>query len=239
MGFAATLTTLAEQPYAMGGTSILSAEGTVTKTFRIRRRAAGAFLVISLALLAPLQPAFAEDGPVLPDPALTEVPVPSPGLPTETPAAPTEEPVPTEEPAQAPVPAAPSEPSSEPAAPPAVPVEVVPVAPAPVIPAPAEPAPAEELAVTSTPEEPAASEAAVVTPPEAATAAVVLPSPSASATPTEEQSQASPVQAVVAVATGSPLGVQLLTVALLLAAGFAYFRVLGSKGMRTPSRSAK
>jgi hypothetical protein len=41
------------------------------------------------------------------------------------------------------------------------------------------------------------------------------------------------IQAAVVSATGSPFAIQLLTVLALLGAGFAYFRVLGSKGFRT------
>jgi hypothetical protein len=47
------------------------------------------------------------------------------------------------------------------------------------------------------------------------------------------------IDAVVATATGSPLYVQLLTVLVLIGAGIAYFRVLGSKGTRVPSKSVK
>ncbi len=47
------------------------------------------------------------------------------------------------------------------------------------------------------------------------------------------------IDAVVATATGSPLYVQLLTVLVLIGAGMAYFRVLGSKGTRVPSKSVK
>ena len=39
----------------------------------------------------------------------------------------------------------------------------------------------------------------------------------------------SKVQAAVAVATGSPLAVQAITVLVLLGMGFAYFRFIGSK----------
>ena len=39
----------------------------------------------------------------------------------------------------------------------------------------------------------------------------------------------SEVQAAVAVATGSPLAVQAITVLVLLGLGFAYFRFIGSK----------
>ncbi|MDE8670730.1 hypothetical protein PY310_19335 [Pseudarthrobacter sp. H3Y2-7] len=45
--------------------------------------------------------------------------------------------------------------------------------------------------------------------------------------------------AVVATAADSPLYVQILTVLILLGAGALYFRVLGSKGTRFPSKSVK
>ncbi|NUU33215.1 hypothetical protein [Arthrobacter sp. C9C5] len=46
--------------------------------------------------------------------------------------------------------------------------------------------------------------------------------------------QSSPVvQAAVTAAAGSPFGVQVATVLVLLAAGFAYFRALGTKGRVT------
>lgn len=225
----------------MGGTNILSALGTATKKSRLPQRAAGTLLILSVAVLATLQPAFAEDGFPLPDTAVTASPVPSAELPAEESVAPPpEETVPTEEPAPEPVQLAPSEPSGEPAAQPAIPGDVVPIPPAAVVPAPAQPAPVQNLPAARAPGEPAVTEPAVVPFAEVAeTAAAVPPSPTASAGPAQQQSQASPVQAVVSVATGSPLGVQLLTVAVLIGAGFAYFRVLGSKGMRTPSRSVK
>ncbi len=61
-----------------------------------------------------------------------------------------------------------------------------------------------------------------------AAAAALLPPPMAKA-----------IDSVVATASGSPLYVQVLTVALLLGAGFLYFRVLGSKGRRSPIRPGK
>ena len=45
------------------------------------------------------------------------------------------------------------------------------------------------------------------------------------------------VQAAVAVATGSPLAVQVLTVLVLLAAGFAYFRFLGGKSSSVSTKA--
>jgi hypothetical protein len=51
--------------------------------------------------------------------------------------------------------------------------------------------------------------------------------------------QSSPViQAAVTAATGSPFGVQLITVLVLLAAGLAYFRALGARG-RATSKGAR
>jgi hypothetical protein len=41
------------------------------------------------------------------------------------------------------------------------------------------------------------------------------------------------------VATGSPLGVQLITVLVLLAVGFCYFRFLGSKSGHPAARPGK
>ncbi|MCO4238664.1 hypothetical protein [Pseudarthrobacter raffinosi] len=64
--------------------------------------------------------------------------------------------------------------------------------------------------------------------PRAAVAPVALPEP---VTKT--------IDAVVATATGSPLYVQVLTVLALIGAGVAYFRTLGSKGARMPSKSVK
>jgi hypothetical protein len=52
--------------------------------------------------------------------------------------------------------------------------------------------------------------------------------------PADPVIQSSPdIQAAATAATGSPLGVQLVTVVVLLAAGFAYFRAMGSKGRVT------
>ncbi|MET3204612.1 UNVERIFIED_ORG: hypothetical protein ABIB21_001401 [Arthrobacter sp. UYEF13] len=47
------------------------------------------------------------------------------------------------------------------------------------------------------------------------------------------------IDAVVATATGSPLYVQFLTVLVLIGAGIAYFRFLGSRGTRVPSKPVK
>jgi hypothetical protein len=49
----------------------------------------------------------------------------------------------------------------------------------------------------------------------------------------------SEVQAAVAVATGSPLGIQLITVLILLGAGLAYFRFLGGKTIVRPAKAGK
>jgi hypothetical protein len=80
--------------------------------------------------------------------------------------------------------------------------------------------PAEEATPTPTP--------SMTSEPSEAVAPVALPEP---VTKT--------IDAVVATATGSPLYVQLLTVLVLIGAGIAYFRVLGSKGTRVPSKSVK
>ena len=47
------------------------------------------------------------------------------------------------------------------------------------------------------------------------------------------------IQAAVAAATGSPLAVQLITVLILLAAGFAYFRFLGGKSASFASKAGE
>lgn len=47
------------------------------------------------------------------------------------------------------------------------------------------------------------------------------------------------IDAVVATVSGSPFYVQLFTVVGLIGTGIAYFRVLGSKGTRVPSKSVK
>ena len=49
----------------------------------------------------------------------------------------------------------------------------------------------------------------------------------------------SEVKAAVAVATGSPLGIQLITVLILLGAGLAYFRFLGGKTRVRPRQGGK
>jgi hypothetical protein len=49
----------------------------------------------------------------------------------------------------------------------------------------------------------------------------------------------SEVQAAVAVATGSPLGVQLITVLILLGAGLAYFRFLAGRSPIGSARAGK
>jgi hypothetical protein len=47
------------------------------------------------------------------------------------------------------------------------------------------------------------------------------------------------IQAAVAVATGSPLVVQLITVVILLGAGFAYFRFLDGRSHRVAAKAGK
>lgn len=217
---------------------------------RQRVKAVSALLFLSISALSPLQPAFADDVPVPPDSSITVPPVLGPEPTTEAPVAPTQEPVPTEEPVPdpvvtAPVPA-PGEPSGEPAAPPAVPVEAVPLPPSAVEvpagqPAPAETAPVRDPLTTLAPvESPVIEQTAEPSADGAQTVAAAVPSSTPSLSPVQkEPNQGTPVQAVVSAAAGSPLGVQLLTVAVLLGAGILYFRALGSKGLRTPSKSIK
>lgn len=69
--------------------------------------------------------------------------------------------------------------------------------------------------------------------------AVVAPSPSTPVPASSQLRNASPVEQVVSAAAGSPLAVQALTVAVLVGVGVLYFRILGSRGMRTPSRSVE
>lgn len=242
-GFVAALINSVPNNHLPGGPNILSTKGTATRTSRLPRRAARALFILSFALLVPLQPALADDGQVFPDPSEVAIPVPVPELPTEEPVVLPPEPVPTEEeePSAEPVRPAPTKSSGGPAAPRPIPVEPAPVPPAAMVPTPVQTAAAEIPSGSPGPTEPPVLEP-TVEPSEAATetVAAVLPTTTPSVAPVQqEQSQVTPVQAVVSAATGSPLGVQLLTVALLLGAGFLYFRVLGSKGMRTPSRSVK
>ncbi|MGO4492121.1 hypothetical protein AB4Y86_08520 [Arthrobacter sp. 2YAF22_2] len=76
--------------------------------------------------------------------------------------------------------------------------------------------------------------------PSASATAAALPSAAPSKTPAPVPVQAAPViQAAVAAATGSPFGVQLVTVLILLGAGLAYFRALGGKGARTSPKAGK
>lgn len=218
---------------------------------RQRVKAVSALLLLSVSALSPLQPAFADDVPLPPDSSISVPPVLGPEPTTEAPVAPTQEPVPTEGPVPdpvgtAPVPA-PGEPSGEPAAPPVVPAEGVPLPPAAVeLPAAGQPAPAQTapvgdpLTMPVPVESPVVEQTAEPSADGGQTIAAAVPSATPSVTPVQEEpDQGSPVQAVVSVATGSPLGVQLLTIAILLGAGILYFRALGSKGLRTPSRSAK
>jgi hypothetical protein len=78
--------------------------------------------------------------------------------------------------------------------------------------------------------------------------AATEPSPTLNVTPEAETATApialpEPVtksfNAVVATAAGSPLHVQILTVLLLVGAGILYFRFLGTRGTKVPSKSAK
>lgn len=105
--------------------------------------------------------------------------------------------------------------------------------PAPIL----EPAPVPVVIAPAVPVPPA-----VVVPPVAAEPEpTATPSPSATPTPKPKPTKAAvtanqpsmvmkaEVQAAVAVATGSPLAVQALTVLILLGSGFVYFRFLGGQ----------
>ena len=75
---------------------------------------------------------------------------------------------------------------------------------------------------------PGTAPAGKATSPATAAAPVPLPEPVAKT-----------IDSVVSVATGSPLHVQVITVFALLAAGFLYFRFMGSKARRSPVRGHK
>ncbi|MET3809188.1 hypothetical protein [Arthrobacter sp. UYEF3] len=93
--------------------------------------------------------------------------------------------------------------------------------------------PAAQPAETSSPSpEPTPSEsAAAKAPPQTPAPEPTLAGPVAHAAPV--------IQAAVTAATGSPFGVQLVTVLILLGAGFAYFRALGAKGTRSAAKAGK
>ncbi|MGO4120522.1 hypothetical protein [Arthrobacter sp. YAF16] len=108
---------------------------------------------------------------------------------------------------------------------PAAPVGPAPEPVAPVVPAEAPTEAVEESTPTVTP-----SASASTAPASAAPSKTSAPEPAQA----NQVTQSSPViQAAVAAATGSPFGVQLVTVLVLLAAGFAYFRALGARGRVT------
>jgi len=178
-----------------------------------------------------------EETPVQPPPEETPVdPLPEgpldPGpvvpLPEEPP-----KPLP-EQPAQQPVPSVPKPPSTSGTS----------TAPAPVLaPLPAsapEPAPAlqeliQELAPAAPVQESAAPSPATSTAP-----ASKAPAPSKASAPLPlPEPVAKTIDSVVSVATGSPLHVQIITVFTLIAAGYLYFRFMGSKSRRSPVRSHK
>ena len=202
----------------------------------------GPDLLVSTTSPAPVTPGPESPGPVDPDLPPVEEPV----LP------PVEEPVlpPVEEPALPPV--------GEPAVPPVEEPAVPPVNAPPVPP----PAPQAELPLVA-PQAPAAEPvlppvvAPVIVPPAEVSPvqpeATATPSPAFTPTPKPVKSGAaatvdapvselimkSQVQAAVAVATGSPLAVQMITILILLAAGFAYFRFVGSKSRHPAGRAGK
>lgn len=205
--------------------------------------------IITLSgMLGPLQPATADDASPSPDPAVSAPPStgPTPELPPSTTAPVDPFPLP-ELPPVGEVSLPPGPPSQAPAesvSPPVVPapVEVMPVAPA-----------LTAAAVTHSPvvvpfQDPVTETSSLnIDPLETTsrpeTSAALAPasaSPTATApAPAQQQRASSPVEQAVSVAAGSPLVVQLLTITLILGAGAVYFRLLGNKGMRTPSRSVK
>lgn len=229
----------------MGGANILS------KQASIRWLSSGAVcgLLALLTFLGPVQAATAEDSSPATEPGVTAPPstdpAPEPELPTLGPVDPLPDPLtppPVEEPVMAP------EPSSEVPAEPVEPAAPAPGAVMPGVPLASTPALAPGVDVLPSPTpalEPftAAAEPVLTTDePESSAAVVDSPSPSSSSlasTAPLQQHNSSPVGQVVSAAAGSPLGVQILTVAVLISAGILYFRVLGAKGLRTPSRSVK
>lgn len=230
----------------MGGANIVS------KQALIRWLSSGVMcgLLALLTLLGPVQAAKADDGSPASEPAVTAPPstdpAPEPGLPTFGPVEPLPDPVvppPVEEVVLPPEP--PSEVPAEPVAPPAPPASavVMPGVPAATTPAVAPgadvlPSPVQAAELSTPASEPALS----TSEPESSAAVVASPSPSSSSSASSaplQQVNSSPVEQVVSAAAGSPLGVQILTVAILIGAGILYFRALGSKGLRTPSRPAK
>lgn len=76
------------------------------------------------------------------------------------------------------------------------------------------------------------------TPPPAAAAATATPAVVPTSTP-GPHAASTELHAVSAMAEGSPLAVQLLTVLALLGAGLVYFRTLGSKRFRRPAGARK
>lgn len=206
----------------------------------MRAAIAAAVLTLTTATL-PLQAAVADDAstdPVAPPvepthspwpgPVVTLPPVLEPTPPAETPPAPIETAPPVAPPAPIETPA-PAEPIA-----PAGPVQPVPVAtPEVAIPETSAYPPPQVVQI------PDVAEVPVEPAPVATESAAVVPAaPTPSATPTQ-QPRVDAVQAAVSAATGSPLVVQILMVAFLIASGFAYFRAIGSKGMRVPTRSVK
>lgn len=230
---------------AMGGTNILS------RRALSRSLSSGTVcgLLALVSLLGPVPSATADDASPSPEPAITAPPstepAPEPVLPTLDPVPPLPDPVipPVEEVIAPPAPPieAPAEPVLPPAGP--VPADVIPVVPTAT---PAALVPGPDVAAFSAPAlEPSTppSEPTMTTTAAESSAAAVVPgapsSPASLADTRRQQPDTSPVGQAVSAATGSPLAVQLLTVVLLLGAGILYFRALGSKGMRTPSRSVK
>jgi hypothetical protein len=233
-----------------------------TAMIRSTTAALGAAALLAVSLGA--APAQADD---LATPAPTNNPIEviiSP--PPETNPAPSDPSTPGTDPAPNPVPEVPGVPDpgtqvppvqqpeiSGPAAPPAAPAgpsvgAVSPAAPVAVPGAPAGANPAQDKAGVVPPVVPGVPAQAVETgtpspeptPSESTAAAAPSKTPAPEPTLSGPVSQAAPViQAAVVAATGSPLGVQLATVLILLGAGFAYFRVLGAKGTRAAPKAGK
>lgn len=205
---------------------------------RYSLRAGLAVLVLAGAVHGSAVAAHAQ-GTSFANPSVIDLPLPSPADPPPT----SPEPAPSE-PEFAPPPVV--EPPAETVPPPPVVVEPAPADPpaSAVVPAPARPAAPAVRAPAVVPVLPPVMAPAVVPPVEVVpveTQAAAEPSPSATPTSTKPAATApteapaselvmnSQVQAAVAVATGSPLAVQVITVLFLLGLGYAYFRFIGAK----------
>lgn len=177
---------------------------------------------------APADPAPSDPAPS--EPGTDPAPVPDPSIPGEAPPPPAPAPAPgSDTPVyQVPQPAPVLTPAPQSPVAPALPPANVPagteVSPGPFV--------EQELPPVDQAEEasPSPSETAAQVPATTQPTMTTAPKPSIA-----DVAASSPVvQAAVTAATGSPLGVQIATVLALLGAGFAYFRLLGSKGRVAP-----